>query len=153
MKNKITIIVPFLITVLILLCPVSLSNYLSDSMIDLDVENQSVLTVSSFNVSIDKPKGFLYVFNIPLVPLPSMMPFKGIIIGSVTVSVSIDSEIVDNVEFYIDNQLKYNTSSSPYEWTWNEGLRPPPIHQLKVVAYSGEDIGMDEIRVLYINPF
>jgi hypothetical protein len=81
------------------------------------------------------------------------MPFQGIIIGSVTVSASVDAVVVDNVEFYVDNQLKHNTSSSPYEWTWDEGLRPPPIHQLKVVAYSGDDSGMDEIRVLYINPF
>jgi len=153
MKNKIITFIPFLITVLILLCPVTLSNYLSDSMFGLDGEDEVILTLSSFNVSIDKPKGFLYVFNIPLVPLPPMMPFKGIIIGSVTVSVSIDSEFVDNVEFYVDNQLKYNTSTSPYEWNWNEGLRPPPIHQLKVIAYSSDDIGMDEIRVLYINPF
>ena len=93
------------------------------------------------------------MFNIPLEPLPPMMPFKGIIIDSVTVSVSVETEVVDNVEFYIDNQLKHSTSNSPYEWTWNEGLRPLPIHQLKVIAYSGEDIGMDEIRVLYVNPF
>jgi len=149
MKNKIKNTIPLFIIVLIVLCPISLS----DSMFGLDGENESILTMSGFNVSIDKPKGFLYVFNIPLVPLPSMMPFKGIIIGSVTVSVSVDSEIVDNVEFYVNNQLKYNTSTSPYEWNWNDGLRPPPIHQLKVIAYSGEDIGMDEIRVLYINPF
>jgi hypothetical protein len=153
MKNKIKIISPFLITVLILLCPVSISNHLSNSIICSEDDNENILTLNSFNVSIVKPKGFLYIFNIPLVPLPSMMPLKGIIIGSVTVSVSIDAEIVDNVEFYVDNQLKHNTSNSPYEWTWNEGLRPPPIYQLKVVAYSGDEVGMDEIRVLYINPF
>jgi len=149
MKNKVSIIIPFFILVSTLLFPVTIS----DSIFGLDGGNESILSLSSFNVSIDKPKGFLYVFNIPLVPLPPMMPFKGIIIGSVTVSVSVDSEIVDDVEFYVDNQLKHSTSSSPYEWTWDEGLRPPPIHQLKVIAYSGDDIGMDEIRVLYINPF
>ncbi len=149
MKNKVSIIIPILLVISLLSFPVTIS----DSIFDLDGENESILTLSSFNVSIDKPKGFLYVFNIPLVPLPPMMPFKGIIIGSVTVSVSVDSEIVDNVEFYVDDQLKHNTSTSPYEWNWNDGLRPPPIHQLKVIAYSGEDIGMDEIRVLYINPF
>jgi len=149
MKNKITISIFILIVVSILLFPVTLS----DSIFDLDGGNDNIITLNSFNVSIDKPKGFLYVFNIPVVPLPPMMPFKGIIIGSVTVSVSVDAEVVDNVEFYVDNQLKHSTSVSPYEWTWNEGLRPPPIHQLKVIAYSGDDVGMDEIRVLYINPF
>jgi hypothetical protein len=149
MKNKVTSIMPILILVTVLLFPVTIS----DSIIDLDGEDEVILSLSSFNVSIDKPKGFLYVFNIPLVPLPPMMPFKGIIIGSVTVTVSVDAEIVDNVEFYVDNQLKHNTSSSPYDWTWNEGLRPPPIHQLKVIAYSGDDVGIDEIRVLYVNPF
>ena len=149
MKNRVAIIAPILILVTVLLFPVTVS----DSIFGLDGQDEVILSLSSFNVTIDKPKGFLYVFNIPIVPLPPMMPFKGIIIGSVTVSVSVDVEIVDNIEFYVDNQLKHSTSVSPYEWTWNEGLKPPPIHQLKVVAYSGDDVGMDEIRVLYVNPF
>ena len=147
MRNKVTISIPILILVMILLFPVTIS----DSIFDLDGED--IVILNSFNVSIDKPKGFLYVFNIPIVPLPPMMPFKGIIIGSVTVSVSVDADVVDIVEFYVDNQLKHSTSSTPYEWTWNEGLRPPPIHKLKVMAYSGDDVGMEEIRVLYVNPF
>jgi hypothetical protein len=149
MKNKVTIIIPILILISVILFPVTIS----DSIFDFNGEDEVILSLSSFNVSIDKPKGFLYVFNIPVVPLPPMMPFKSIIIGSVTVTVSVDADIVDNVEFYVDNQLKHNTNRSPYEWTWNEGLRPPPIHQLKVMAYSGVDVGMDEIRVLYVNPF
>jgi hypothetical protein len=148
-KNKITIIFPILILVTVLLFPVTIS----DSIFSLDGEDEIILTLNSYIVSIDTPNGFLYMFNIPIVPLPPMMPFKGIIIGPATVSVSVDTDVVDNVEFYVDNQLKHNTSSAPYEWTWNEGLRPPPIHRLKVIAYCGDDIGMDEILVLYVNPF
>ena len=148
-KNKIKFVILLLIVTLILSFPVTIS----DSIFNLYGEDEVILTLYSFNVSIDTPNGFLYVFNIPIVPLPPMMPFMGIIIGPITVSASVDADVVDNVEFYVDNQLKHNTSSTPYEWTWNEGLRPPPIHQLKVMAYSGDDIGIDEILVLYVNPF
>jgi len=80
MKNNMTKPLPFFIIVLIALSPISLS----ESINVLDGESENILTLNSFNVSIDKPKGFLYVFNIPLVALPHMIPFKGIIIGTVT---------------------------------------------------------------------
>ncbi len=153
MKKSITIILLSILTSLMILFPtVSIAQDLIDQSDDINTETTAMNNLN-MNVSIEKPNGFVYVFDIPLAPLPPMMPFKAIIIGPVTVSVSVDSETVDTVEFYVDNQMKHSTSTSPYEWTWNEGLRPPPIHNLKVIAYSGEDSEMDEIRVLYINPF
>lgn len=112
------------------------------------------ITSSDSEISIAKPNGYLYLFNIQLVPLPSAMPFRAIIIGMVDVEVDIKNDSINKVEFYVDNELMDTITESPYKWTWNEGLRPPPIHNLKVVGYNDETvIGSDEIRVLYINPF
>ncbi len=112
------------------------------------------ITSSDSEISIAKPNGYLYVFNTQMVPLPSRMPFRAIIIGMVDVEVDIKNDSINKVEFYVDNELMDTITESPYKWTWNEGLRPPPIHNLKVVGYNGETvIGSDEIRVLYINPF
>jgi len=103
-------------------------------------------------VSIVKPNGYVYIFNIQIVPLPSMMPFRAIVIGMVDVEVEVDS--VNKVEFYVDNELKETDTEAPYEWIWNERLTPPPIHSLKIIGYDGDaEIGRDEIRVLYVNPF
>ena len=105
-------------------------------------------------ISIVRPNGYLYLFNLQLVPLPLMIPFRAIIIGIVDIEVEIENESIDKIELYVDNELKTTISESPFTWSWNEGLRPPPIHNLKVIAYSGDqEIGSDEIRVLYINPF
>jgi len=105
-------------------------------------------------VSIVKPNGYVYIFNIQIVPLPSMMPFRAIVIGMVDVEVEVEDGSVDKVEFYVDDDLKDTVTEAPYEWTWNERLTPPPIHSLKVVGYADdEEIGRDEIRVLYVNPF
>lgn len=153
MKSKIISIILLLTIVLILLCPVSSSDHLSDLFLELYNENESILTMNSVNISIDKPNGFLYIFNTPVALLPPMIPLKSIIIGSVTVSVSVDSETVDNVEFFVDDQLVYHTSVAPYEWTWHDSSRYLSMHQLKVIAYSGDNVGVQQILVLYFNPF
>jgi len=111
--------------------------------------------ITSFDseISIVKPNGYVYIFNIPIAPLPSQGGFRAIIIGKVDVEVDVGSS-VDKVEFYVDNELKETVTQSPYEWTWAERMTFPPIHSLKVVGYDGDtEVGSDEIRLLYINPF
>jgi len=118
-----------------------------------DTNNSELLLNNNFTISIKKPYGFLYVFGIPLVPLPSMNRFRAIIIGSINVEVEVEDDSVDKVEFYVDNSFKANDAEPPYEWLWNERLGVPPIHTLKVVGYAGNDTASDEICVLYVNPF
>ncbi|MGC9308869.1 MAG: Ig-like domain-containing protein [Thermoplasmatota archaeon] len=97
-------------------------------------------------VSIIKPEAGLYVFDVKLVPLPETpRPFQAIVIGKITV----EAEATAAVSFYVDGELQHTDSEAPYEWVWDTGLQPPPIHTLRAEA-GGES---DEIGVLYINPF
>ena len=107
---------------------------------------------NDISVSIVKPYGHVYVFDREIGPLPSShMPFKAIVIGAVTVVVNASG--AEKVEFYVDNELKGNATTEPYQWLWDEKLRPPPQHELKVVGYGGGSTASDEIKVLYVNPF
>ena len=47
------------------------------------LENKDISTLNTFNITLSKPDGFLYLFDIPIVSLPPM-PFDAIIIGSIT---------------------------------------------------------------------
>ena len=110
--------------------------------------------ITSFNseISIVKPNGII-IFNFQIAPLPSQGQFRSIVIGKVDVEVEVGSS-VNKVEFYVDNELKETDTQAPYGWTWDERTTFPPIHRLKVVGYDGDtEVGNDEIRLLYINPF
>ncbi len=104
-------------------------------------------------VSIVKPNGYVYIFNIQIAPLPGQGRFNAIVIGAVNVEVDVGNISVDKVEFYVDDELKKNDTEAPYEWKWNERMIVPPIHSLKVVGYDNDvEVGSDEIRLLFINP-
>jgi hypothetical protein len=104
-------------------------------------------------VSIVKPNGYVYIFNIQVAPLPGQGRFNAIVIGAVNVEVDVGNTSVDKVEFYVDNELKYNDTEAPYEWLWDERMIVPPIHSLKVIGYDNDvEVGSDEIRLLFINP-
>ncbi|UCF13398.1 MAG: hypothetical protein JSW06_03855, partial [Thermoplasmatales archaeon] len=105
-------------------------------------------------ISIVKPNAHVYIFNIQIAPLPGQGRFNAIVIGMVNVQVDVGNTSVDKVEFYVDNELKENDTEAPYEWMWDERMIVPPIHSLKVVGYDNDvEVGSDEIRLLYINPF
>lgn len=105
------------------------------------------------DISIVKPNGYVYVFNIQIAPLPGQGRFNSIVIGAVNVEVDTGNTSIDKVEFYVDNELKENDTTTPYEWIWNERMIVPPIHSLKVVGYDNDvEVGSDEIGLLFINP-
>ena len=104
-------------------------------------------------ISIAEPNG-VYIFNKKVAPLPGQGVFRAIVIGMIDVKIDALNSSIDKVEIYVDNQLKETLTEEPYNWTWNERMVVPPIHYLKVVGYEGEtEIGSDEIKLLYINPF
>ncbi len=106
--------------------------------------------MNDITVSITKPYGHIYVFDREIAPLPSShMPFKAIVIGWITVVVNVEGD-VQKVEFYVDNQLKYNDTIAPYQWLWNEKMSVPPKHDLKVIGYGDGNTASDEIKVLYM---
>ncbi len=46
------------------------------------------------------------------------------------------SQDVQYVEFYLDNQLQLNDTSSPFSWNFNTGSYSEAQHTLKAVAYN-----------------
>ncbi len=117
------------------------------------LENKDISTLNTFNITLSKPDEFLYLFDIPAVSLPPMMPFDAIIIGSITITASSDNTELERVEFYVDDDLKTTLTKSPYTWLWNAPLSPPPIHTVKVIGHLNNESSSDQSRVLFINPF
>lgn len=116
--------------------------------------NEKEINPLDAEITIVKPNAHVYIFNIQIAPLPSQGRFKAIVIGMVDVEVDAINPDINKVEFYVDNELKETLTEEPYTWTWNERMIVPPIHQLKVIGYDGDtEVGSDEIRLLYINPF
>ncbi len=82
--------------------------------------------INEINIKIDKNKpifsikkpeeNYLYVFDRKLLPLP----FSTIIIGKITIEVYADDNTsgIKEIRFYVDNELKYNDTEAPYEWTF-----------------------------------
>ena len=92
-------------------------------------------------ITITRPNASFYLFNRDIMESFKnyQWPFsKPLIIGPIDIEVqSSDNEfVIDRVEFYIDKNLEYNTTSKPYSWTWKR--RGFIRHRLTitVVAYD-----------------
>ena len=94
-------------------------------------------------VKIISPKqNFLYLMDHQIIPF-----FVTLIIGKIDIEINASAQKgMDRVEFYIDDKLKYNDTTEPYNWTWNE--RVFFRHIIKVIAYdSTGNSNSDEITV------
>lgn len=95
------------------------------------------------NIEINKPKNGFYISDRKIIPLPCTL-----IIGDITIQANVSDEEsgVAGVEFYIDGILKFNDSSEPYEWLWDETAFFRYI--IKVVAYDNAgNKASDEIKI------
>ncbi len=101
------------------------------------------------NVSVDKPKNHLYLWDKEILGLKNM----SIIIGPVTVEISAKSNIgVDKVEIYVDGNLKKNFTDRPYncKWRWNEPAFGK--HAIKAIAYDfSNNVAADTRNVWIFN--
>jgi uncharacterized protein (DUF362 family) len=95
-------------------------------------------------IEIKQPKnGFLYKSG--------ELKFRFIdtlILGDIEVKAEVKSlsEVVDKVEFYLDNELKFTDNEKPYIWSWVGG--PILRHTIQVKAYYDEtEILKDSIKV------
>ena len=102
------------------------------------------------SIKITKPEKGLYLFNNLI---KKYSKFKPIIIGRIEIKANaIDNESgINHVEFYIDNELKYNDTEYPYSYEWKKdkilGSRQH-THTIKVVAYDNYgNSNYDEITV------
>ena len=94
-------------------------------------------------VTITKPEQrALYFMNIKL----RIKLFRTIIIGPIDIEVQVNED-VENVEFFINNQLKFNDTEPPFTWKWDE--RAFFKKTIKVTAYAdNENYYSDEREVI-----
>jgi len=96
-------------------------------------------------IYIDKPRG-LCIFDKQIFPTKI-----AIVIGKVNVEVSVYSKnMIDRVEFYVDDEIKFIDDTPPYKWQWNEFSMGK--HEIKVVAYDNEgNNASDKVEVIMFN--
>lgn len=96
-------------------------------------------------VKIQTPEeGNLYLFGRKM--WSTLLGFT-IVIGRITVRVSaFQQENVENVEFLIDGQTRYNDNTPPFEWTIKEKLLGRHIIQVKGY-YNDGIVSTDELEV------
>jgi hypothetical protein len=142
MKNK---IIGILVSMLFILT--------SLSFVSAEPATDSEITSFDSEITITKPNGYVYIITIPIAALPAQGRFSSIVLGKIDVEVEVNTS-VDKVEFYVDDELKDVDTVEPYTWEWAEKMMFPPIHTLKVIGYDGDvEVGIDEVGVLYLNPF
>jgi hypothetical protein len=91
--------------------------------------------------------GILYIQDTPI----PILPYGTIIIGKLTIVASaVSLQIIDKIEFYIDDELKH-TENNRFSWLFTPWIWDEPMffkHRIKVIAYDkGENIASDEIEV------
>ncbi|MCD6512458.1 MAG: hypothetical protein J7K61_02515, partial [Thermoplasmata archaeon] len=96
----------------------------------------------NLSVEIVRPRnGYLYVFDREI-----MHTGKTMAIGRITIEA--DAANARRVEFYIDNELKFNDTEKPYSWQWNEISFGE--HEIKATAYNDGEYAESSITILKI---
>ena len=91
---------------------------------------------------INKPRG-LCIFDKQIFPANI-----AIVVGKVNVEARVYSKnMIDRVEFYVNDELKFIDNGEPYQWLWNE--KTIGWHEIKVIIYGMEgNETEDEISVI-----
>ncbi len=100
------------------------------------------LNESKLYVKFLKPeRGRVYIMDREIYPISSDI---SIVIGSITIQADTDGK---EVEFYVDDELKYADYTPPYTYLWNE--RAIGMREIKVVAYDDlKNEASDDMDVL-----
>ncbi len=117
----------------------------NDTVVSFTLYNQSCLmySVNSSNLyaSLVAPeKGKIYFMDREIMTIGEN---RTVAIGGITVKANTNG---NRVEFYVDDELKYEDSEEPYQWFWNEFSMGN--HEIKVVAYDGGNKASDELEIL-----
>jgi len=112
--------------------------------------SDAVFTVDNTEPSlvVQKPApGKLYLLDKELMPI---LGTRSIIIGKITIvtEATDDTSGIDNVKFYIDNDLKHTDATEPYQWEWDETIFF--THTVKVVAYDNAGNRNEQIIDVFI---
>jgi len=116
-------------------------------IVELEFIDESTDTIPP-TLTLEKPKDSLYLFDKELVSYS--MP---LIIGGITISVNAyDASGISRVLFIIDDDLKHETTTPPYQWHWDEYMIG--TSQLEVIVYdTAGNLASVEKELLVINPF
>ncbi len=99
----------------------------------------------------DPKQGYCYFFGRSIFPT---LRNKTIIIGRITVEVDVTntSSGIKDVEFYVDEDMKYNTSVSPYVWKWGMAFGRHTL-EVKVFDMAGHNTSKEmEVTIFSILP-
>ena len=99
------------------------------------------------DISIDKPKsGYLYFLDRELFYMG-----ETIIFGGINIEVMIENYSyyeIENVTFYIDDEIRYIDDSLPYSWFYNDkGFKS---HMIRVTVRSVDGIIVDDSETLWM---
>jgi PKD repeat protein len=87
---------------------------------------------------------FIYIKNQKIMPF-----FKPVIVGPM--SVRIDDPHLSKAEFYVDGQLKGETTKFPYLWQWDEKAFMKHTMETKVYDEEGNGISSGEMEFYIFN--
>lgn len=115
-------------------------------VIELEFIDESSDTIPPI-VNIEKPSNKLYLFDKEIVSYSQ--PF---IIGGITIRVNAyDDSGISRVIFMIDEKLKYEGISPPYQWFWDETAIGK--YTIEIIAYDiAGNVAKSTKNVLIINP-
>ena len=121
----------------------------NDTVVSFTLYNQSCLmySVNSSNLyaSLVAPeKGKIYFMDREIMTIGEN---RTVAIGGITVKANTNG---DKIEFYVDDELKYEDGEEPYQWKWDETAFGK--HELMVKAYGdkGNEV-KDEVTVIIFN--
>lgn len=101
------------------------------------------------SVEITKPAEWFVYINLNNI-FELKLPFiTNLIIGKIDVEVDVPDCLygIDEVEFYVNDELKSTESTEPYSWTWDE-QEVFYLYTVKVIAYDNEgNSAEDDINV------
>ena len=117
----------------------------SNTVISFTLYNQSCLIYSSnesnlYATIVAPEKGKIYFMDREIMAVGGN---KTIAIGGITIEANTNG---NRIEFYVDDELKYEDSEEPYQWFWNEFSMGN--HEIKVVAYDGGNKASDKLKIL-----
>ncbi|MFH1014119.1 MAG: Ig-like domain-containing protein [Thermoplasmatota archaeon] len=126
--------------------PITFSALWAKYVVELEFIDESSDTTPP-TISIQKPSNAIYFFDKQIIPYSQ--PF---IVGGITINIdAYDESGISRVLFIINEKLKYEMVSPPYQWLWDESAIGK--YTIEAVVYDNAgNIASTQREVLIINP-
>jgi len=126
--------------------PITFSALWAKYVVELEFIDESSDTTPP-TISIQKPSNAIYFFDKQIIPYSQ--PF---IVGGITINIdAYDESGISRVLFVINEKLKHEMVSPPYQWLWDESAIGK--HTIEAIVYDNAgNIASTQREVLIINP-